>query len=252
MRNKNLFTFFLIFLCFCFTNCSDDEKTEDIHHLSFEKDYYERPLIGAKSIMIRGGNRDYSIKIEDPSVVDIKVDLSSPIGMGSLDIYPKQKGETTIQVKDNIANETTSIRIKIIDSYLNLSVGNPIKPPYKQDDNFFLINNDNQDFYLYDKELRLKNTGKYKFSIENNVPYMELTYHKEFENKITYKYDLTGTNQTMFAVIKLFLGWDWLDFIEKQSTKEITPIIMNATDIETNTKYYLTRKATDIPENVLD
>ena len=26
MRNKNLFTFFLIFLCFCFTNCSDDEK----------------------------------------------------------------------------------------------------------------------------------------------------------------------------------------------------------------------------------
>ncbi|MCE8944000.1 hypothetical protein K0G28_27845 [Bacteroides faecis] len=202
--------------------------------------------------MIRGGNRDYSIKIEDPSVVDIKVDLSSPIGMGSLDIYPKQKGETTIQVKDNIANETTSIRIKIIDSYLNLSVGNPIKPPYKQDDNFFLINNDNQDFYLYDKELRLKNTGKYKFSIENNVPYMELTYHKEFENKITYKYDLTGTNQTMFAVIKLFLGWDWLDFIEKQSTKEITPIIMNATDIETNTKYYLTRKATDIPENVLD
>lgn len=40
MRNKNLFTFFLIFLCFCFTNCSDDEKTEDIHHLSFEKDYY--------------------------------------------------------------------------------------------------------------------------------------------------------------------------------------------------------------------
>lgn len=252
MRNKNLFIFFLIFLCFSFTNCSDDEKTEDIHHLSFEKDYYERPLIGAKSIMIRGGNRDYSIKIEDPSVVDIKVDLSSPIGMGSLDIYPKQKGETTIQVKDNIANETTSIRIKIINSYLNLSVGNPIKPPYKQDDNFFLINNDNQDFYLYDKELRLKNTGKYKFSIENNVPYMELTYHKEFENKITYKYDLTGTNQTMFAVIKLFLGWDWLDFIEKQSTKEITPIIMNATDIETNTKYYLTRKATDIPENVLD
>lgn len=252
MRNKNLFIFFLIFLCFSFTNCSDDKKTEDIHHLSFEKDYYERPLIGAKSIMIRGGNRDYSIKIEDPSVVDIKVDLSSPIGMGSLDIYPKQKGETTIQVKDNIANETTSIRIKIIDSYLNLSVGNPIKPPYKQDDNFFLINNDNQDFYLYDKELRLKNTGKYKFSIENNVPYMELTYHKEFENKITYKYDLTGTNQTMFAVIKLFLGWDWLDFIEKQSTKEITPIIMNATDIETNTKYYLTRKATDIPENVLD
>lgn len=132
--------------------------------------------------------------------------------MGNLDIYPKQKGETTIQVKDNIANETTSIRIKIIDSYLNLAVANPIKLPHKQDDKFFLINNDNQNFYLYDKELRLKNTGKYKFSIENNVPYMELTYHKEFENKTIYKYDLTGTNQTMFVAIKFLLGWDWLDF----------------------------------------
>ena len=56
MRNKNLFTFFLIFLCFCFTNCSDDEKTEDIHHLSFEKDYYVKctPNIGRISICLDG------------------------------------------------------------------------------------------------------------------------------------------------------------------------------------------------------
>ncbi len=32
----------------------------------FEKDYYERPLIGAKSIMIRSGNKDYSVEIKDP------------------------------------------------------------------------------------------------------------------------------------------------------------------------------------------
>lgn len=57
----------------------------------FEKDYYERPLIGAKSIMIRSGNKDYSVEIKDPSILDVKIDLSSPIGMGNLDIYPKQK-----------------------------------------------------------------------------------------------------------------------------------------------------------------
>jgi len=66
------------------------------------------------------------------------------------------------------------------------------------------------------------------------------------------EHNLTGTDQTMFAVVKLFLGWDWHDFIESPKTKEIAPIIMRATDIETNTEYYLTRKATDIPENVLD
>jgi len=155
MRNKNLFTFFLIFLCFCFTNCSDDEKTEDIHHLSFEKDYYERPLIGAKSIMIRSGNKDYSVEIKDPSILDVKIDLSSPIGMGNLDIYPKQKGETTIQVKDNIVHETTDLRIKIVDSYLHLSINNPVRPPYKQGDEIFLINNDDKDFYLYDDKLKI-------------------------------------------------------------------------------------------------
>lgn len=252
MRNKNLFTFFLIFLCFCFTNCSDDEKTEDIHHLSFEKDYYERPLIGAKSIMIRSGNKDYSVEIKDPSILDVKIDLSSPIGMGNLDIYPKQKGETTIQVKDNIAHETTDLRIKIVDSYLHLSINNPVLPPYKQGDEIFLINNDDKDFYLYDDKLKIKSTGNYEFSIKGNIPFLTLTYHKELENRTIYKYNLTGTDQTMFAVIKLFLGWDWHDLIESPKTKEIAPVIMRATDIETNTEYYLTRKATDIPENVLD
>ena len=91
----------------------------------------------------------------------------------------------------------------------------------------------------------------YKY-IKGNIPFLTLTYHKELENRTIYKYNLTGTDQTMFAVIKLFLGWDWHDFIESPKTKEIAPIIMRATDIETNTEYYLTRKATDIPENVLD
>lgn len=252
MRNKNLFDFFLIFLCFCFTNCSDDEKTKDIHHLSFEKDYYERPLIAAKSIMVRSGNKDYSVEIENPSILDVKIDLSSPIGMGNLEIYPKQKGETTIQIKDNIAHEIANLRIKIVDSYLHLDINNPIRPPYKQGDEIFLINNDNKDFYLYDDELKIKSTGNYKFSIEENIPYLELTYHKEFENRTIYKYNLTGTEQGMFAAIKFLLGWDWHDFVESPKTKEIAPVIMKATDIETNTEYYLTRKATDIPENVLN
>lgn len=75
MKTKKILGTLCLFLStFIFINCSDKNETIEIHHLSFEKDYYERPLIGAKSIMIRGGNRDYSIKIEDPSVVDVKVD----------------------------------------------------------------------------------------------------------------------------------------------------------------------------------
>ena len=133
-----------------------------------------------------------------------------------------------------------------------MSINNPVRPPYKQGDEIFLINNDDKDFYLYDDKLKIKSTGNYEFSIKGNIPFLTLTYHKELENRTIYKYNLTGTDQTMFAVVKLFLGWDWHDFIESPKTKEIAPNIMRATDIETNTEYYLTRKATDIPENVLD
>ena len=66
--------------------------------------------------------------------------------MGNLEIHPKQKGETTIKVRDKVANETVDLKIKIVDSYLNLAVANPIKPPYRQEDEFFLINNEDKDF----------------------------------------------------------------------------------------------------------
>ena len=55
----------------------------------------------------------------------------------------------------------------------------------------------------------------------------------------------------MFAVIKLYLNWDWHDSIRAITTKEVAPIIMNATDIESNTEYFFIRKTNDIPENIL-
>lgn len=139
--------------------------------------------------------------------------------MGNLDIYPKQKGETTIQVKDNIAHETTDLRIKIVDSYLHLSINNPVRPPYKQGDEIFLINNDDKDFYLYDDKLKIKSTGNYEFSIKGNIPFLTLTYHKELENRTIYKYNLTGTDQTMFAVIKLFFRLGLARFHRKSKDK---------------------------------
>lgn len=246
-------TFLLLIYTLSFMGCNDDDnETTEIHHLSFEKDYYERPLVGAKDIMIRGGNRDYAVEIENPSILEVTVDLSSPADMGNLEIHPKQKGETTIKVRDKVANETVDLKIKIVDSYLNLAVANPIKPPYRQEDEFFLINNEDKDFYLYDKEMTLRHTGSYKFFVESNIPYMELTYHEDFEGKKTYKYNLLGTSQTMFYAIKGLLGWDWHAPVESPVTKEISPVGMNATDTETNTVYYFVARTNDMPEHVLD
>ena len=63
-------TFLLLIYTLSFMGCNDDDnETTEIHHLSFEKDYYERPLVGAKDIMIRGGNRDYAVEIENSSIL---------------------------------------------------------------------------------------------------------------------------------------------------------------------------------------
>lgn len=122
MKKKHLLGALLSFLCtIIFFSCGNDDEKK-IYSLSFEKEYYERPLLGATSITIRGGNRDYTVTVEKTDILNIDVDLSSSIGMGSLRVTPKKKGETKVKVKDNITNETVDLRIKITDSYLAYAI----------------------------------------------------------------------------------------------------------------------------------
>ena len=156
MKTKNLLGIFFLFLCtITLVSCGDDEKQE-IYSLSFEKGYYERPLLGAKNIPVRGGNRDYTVTVQNTDVLSINIDLSSPIGMGNLVVKPKQKGETTVTVKDNVTNETVNLKIKIVDSYLNLKVAHPAQVPYSGGENLFFINNSDRDFYLFDEKMEKK------------------------------------------------------------------------------------------------
>lgn len=61
-----------------------------------------------------------------------------------------------------------------------------------------------------------------------------------------------GTSEKTFFALKILLGWDWQEQIESLETREISPAIMNAKDIETGVKYYFVVGNHDIPENVLD
>ena len=79
-------------------------------------------MLGTTNITITGGNRDYTVTVKKTDILNIDVDLSSSIGMGSLRVTPKKKGETKVKVKDNITNETVDLRIKITDSYLAYAI----------------------------------------------------------------------------------------------------------------------------------
>ena len=114
MKTKHLLGALLSFLCtIIFFSCGNNNE-EKIYPLSFEKEYYEQPLLRATDITIRGGNRDYTVTVEETDILSIDVDLSSSIGMGSLKVTPKKKGETKVKVKDNITNEIVELKIKVL------------------------------------------------------------------------------------------------------------------------------------------
>lgn len=56
-----------------------------------------------------------------------------------------------------------------------------MQPPYNEGDEFFLINNESRSFYLYNDDKDLKQTGSYNLIVENDVPYMELTFNEKLE-----------------------------------------------------------------------
>ena len=86
MKTKHLLGALLSFLCtIIFFSCGNNNE-EKIYPLSFEKEYYEQPLLRATDITIRGGNRDYTVTVEETDILSIDVDLSSSIGMGSLKV----------------------------------------------------------------------------------------------------------------------------------------------------------------------
>lgn len=98
MKTKHLLGALLSFLCtIIFFSCGNNNE-EKIYPLSFEKEYYEQPLLRATDITIRGGNRDYTVTVEETDILSIDVDLSSSNRNGKFKSYPQKerrnKGES--------------------------------------------------------------------------------------------------------------------------------------------------------------
>lgn len=286
MKAKHLFGSLLSFLCtiFLFSCGNNDEK--EIHSLSFEKEYYERPLLGVTDIMIRGGNRDYTVTVEKTEILSINVDLSSPVGMGYLRVIPKKKGETKVSVKDNITNETVDLKIKITDGYLAYSIKESNHPALSNNTVVYLINNEAKDCYFFrysDSKNELSQTpiakGTYDFSVklENGsgnssptyaIPYLTLNYASDEQGNFTdastpptlhrLRFELFDGVTSVNAVINLierYLKVDWEQLINNAPTRSDYLIIPSLKTTIDNTDYTIigtldTRP--EIPENILE
>lgn len=292
MKTKQFVGMLLSFLCaISITSCVNENGKDKIYPLSFEKEYYECPLLAESYIGIRGGNRDYSITVENPEVLNIDVDLSYLQGMGNLKVNPKKKGETIVSVKDNITNETIDLKIKIIDSYLAYSIKESNHPALTNGTIVYLINNEAKDCYFFryiDYKNELSHTpiskGSYEFSIKLEsgsgnstplyaIPYLTLNYASNEQGEFTdasipptpkkLRFDFINsdknTNNIILNMIQRFLGVDWKELAENEvhknavtKTNVIIPYLVTTID---NTNYVIRgilSPTPSIPENLLE
>lgn len=288
MKRVNLLEILLSFLCaISFAGCgNDDEGKKEIYSLSFEKEYYEVPLLGKASISVRGGNKDYTVNVEKTNILEISIDVSSPVGMGNLIINPKQKGETAVIVKDNMTNETVNLQVKVTDAYLAYAIKESNHPALSEGTIVYLINNEAKDCYFFrstgsgegaaDRPIA---KGTYEFSVKlksgagnssptYGIPYLTLNYCSDEQGNFTdaaipptphrlrfQMYDGV-TNNAVTRLIQTYLGVDWKDLAEealKVKTKSDFPQPMLKTTID-NTDYVIIgilNTTPAIPNNVL-
>ena len=286
MKTKHLLGALLSFLyTIIFFSCGNNDEKK-IYSLSFEKEYYERPLLGTTNITITGGNRDYTVTVEKTDILNIDVDLSSSIGMGSLRVTPKKKGETKVKVKDNITNETVDLRIKITDSYLAYAIKKSNHPALSNGTIVYLINNEAKDCYFFryiesrDEISRIpiaKGTYDFFTKLESGsgnssptyaIPYLTLNYASDEQGNFSdatvpptphkLRFELFDGVTSVNAVINLiqrYLKIDWEQLINKALTRSDYLIIPTLKTTIDNTDYTIIGTLDthpEIPENILE
>ena len=271
MKARNLLTPLVLFFCIVnLVSCSDDKETKEIYPLLFEKGYYEIPFPGTTRIGIQGGNREYAISVENSNILEVSVDLSSPIGNGTLVVTPKSKGETTVTIKDNVTGETVNLKLKVVDCYLCYFINESNHPALSKGTVIYFVHNENKDCYFFrsnsdntvDAGVGLK--GTYDFSVK---PYLTLNYASDEEGKFTdaaipkvahdFKLDFSDgitTTDIVISLLRKFLDVDLTDWVQN-ATKSIGPRVPMLKMTVDNTDYTIIGvldTSLTIPENVIE
>lgn len=234
---RNIIYFLSFILSISLLSCNKEK--EEIKSLYFDKEYYEKPLLDIKqSIQFQGNADKYEILVENTKI------LEASIKEDKLEILTKKKGATTIYLRNSLANETESISIKVIDSYMGLSVERPISSSlYAYSDKMFFINNKTNDVYWYDDSFKLKKKGNYNFYLKDEKFYFSLSFDKD-----SIIYDISNSsNIFLFKVLPDLLDISW----SKLTSREISPINIVAININSSEKTYFSLSKDEMPYNTI-
>lgn len=143
-------------MCLFATACSDDNNgNEPITPFSLDKTYYEVRLErGSTTIHVTNGSGDISLSIEDEKTLNAKYQggLYADDLRGVIYLYGLQKGSTTLTITDNVTKDVETVEVKVTDCYLAYVINDSNHPVLPAGTTLFLVNNQAQDYYLFDQD----------------------------------------------------------------------------------------------------
>ena len=146
----------LFILCLFVTACSDDNNgNEPISSFSLDKTYYEVRLgRGSTNIHVTNGSGYISLSIEDEKILNAEYagGLYADGLRGVIHLYGLQKGSTTLTITDNVTKDVETVEVKVTDCYLAYVINDSNHPVLPAGTTLFLVNNQAQDYYLFDQD----------------------------------------------------------------------------------------------------
>lgn len=276
----------LFIMCLFATACSDDNNgNEPITPFSLDKTYYEVRLErGAASISIANGSGDISLAIEDKNILDaiyVKYDSNRDKGYdqkGHINLYGLQKGSSTLTITDNVTKEKETVEVKVTDCYLAYVINDSNHPVLPAGTTLFLVNNQAQDYYLFDQDniynKPILKDNSYEFFITLDagtgaaptnyaIPNLRLYMHNPADAGTTaaefydFEIEMYGENASssyVLQVIQAYLGVDWEEFTGNVLTKSPAPVDMTMIMTVPDTDYRIrgVLSTVTIPEHTLD
>jgi len=267
MKIKSLFELLLVFMTIFVAGCKDDEHEP----LRFYGDSYEVPVHGVRYIGVKSGSGDYTIQVENTGIFYASEDEGWSNPAGTLSVRGLLTGESILYIIDNNTGETATLKIKVVDHYevLRVSTFENNHPVISKTPFIFLISNQSRDMYLADMEgeksvtdngIRIRGKGSYSFTIEDNKPYLTLTYATDDKGAITndpahspeaHKFQITLGSEFLLHYLdeNLNLGWGT---VAKNFSEDQCSLVMKMEQPESGYKFETVPEQVEIPAGILN
>lgn len=230
MITRNLFTSALLLLLpLGFIACTktlgpEEEEPKEPQHLEFSTDSIQVRLNYRDMLIPLRGNGLYNVSTEDTSILKVYA-MGFETGSGyrnTIYLEGRQKGRTSIQVKDLISNDSVDLKVRVTDFHNCLPVEDSNHPLFElRKDTLVLVSNDSKDFYLLKSGDQEPIKGHYLCTVEDNIPYLTFSYMDQQEQEMVYKFSILGNEEMIYLYLQKYYGLSLPANKSKVETRDI-------------------------------